>query len=43
VTAGDQDIWNPDGTESDLTFTDIVARFAAAVALTDTEHAIVEG
>lgn len=43
VTAGDQGIWNPDGTESDLTFTDIVTRFAAAVALTDTEHAIVEG
>jgi hypothetical protein len=43
VTTGDQDTWNPDGTESDLTFTDIATRFAAAVALTDTEHAIVEG
>jgi hypothetical protein len=42
-TATDTDIWNPDGTRTDLTLPAVVALFAAAVALTDSEHAITEG
>jgi hypothetical protein len=42
-TSGDQDTWNPDGTETGITFSEIATRFAAAIALTDTDHAIVEG
>jgi hypothetical protein len=40
---GDIDIWNPDGTASGLSLSSIATLFAAAVALTDTDHAIVEG
>jgi hypothetical protein len=43
VQNGDIEIWNPDGSKSDLSLTSIAALFAQAVALTDTEHAIVEG
>jgi hypothetical protein len=42
-TADDQNTWNPDGTRTDLTLSAIAALFAAAVALTDVDHAIVEG
>lgn len=42
-TPADQDIWNPDGTASGLDFASVAALFAAALALTDSEHAIVEG
>jgi len=39
----DIDTWNPDGTASGLSLSSIATLFAAAVALTDTDHAIVEG
>ncbi len=41
--SGDIDIWNPDGSKTDLTLAGISALFASAVALTDVDHAIVEG
>lgn len=40
---GDIDIWNPDGSVSGLTLSSIATLFASAVALTDTDHAIVDG
>jgi hypothetical protein len=40
---GDIDIWNPDGSKTDITLASIATLFASAVALTDLEHAIVEG
>lgn len=43
LPGGDVDIWNPDGSRTDLTLGSIAALFAAAVALTDVSHAIVEG
>jgi hypothetical protein len=42
-TPADEDAWNPDGTRTDLTLPAIVALFEAAVALTDIDHAIIEG
>ena len=39
----DIDIWNPDGSRTDISLSAIATLFAAAVALTDTDHAIVEG
>lgn len=39
----DIDTWNPDGTKAGLDLTSIATLFAGAVALTDTDHAIVEG
>ena len=42
-TTDDLDIWNPDGTEDGLDFSSLVTKFAAAIALTDTDHAIIEG
>lgn len=41
-TDEDQNTWNPDGARSDLTLAAIAALFAAAVALTDVDHAIIE-
>lgn len=40
---GDIDIWNPDGSQSGLSLTSIATLFASAVALTDTDHAVVDG
>lgn len=40
---GDIDIWHPDGSKSGLSLTSIAALFASAVALTDTNHAVVDG
>lgn len=40
---GDIDIWNPDGSRTDLSLSSIATLFASAVALTDVDHAIVEG
>lgn len=39
----DIDTWNPDGTASGLSLASLSASFGAAAALTDVEHAIVEG
>jgi hypothetical protein len=43
IPNGDVDIWNPDGSATDLTLTSMATTFAAALALTDVDHAIVEG
>ena len=43
VPNADIDIWNPDGSRTDLTLSSIAALFASALALTDVQHAIVEG
>jgi hypothetical protein len=40
---GDIDTWNPDGSISGLSLGSLAASFGAAVALTDVDHAIVEG
>lgn len=40
---GDIDIWNPDGSASGLSLSSIATLFASALALTDTDHAIVDG
>jgi hypothetical protein len=40
---GDIDTWNADGTLSGLSIGSLAASFEAAAALTDVEHAIVEG
>ena len=40
---GDIDAFNPDGSASGLTLTSVATLFAAMVALTDTDHAILEG
>lgn len=39
----DIDIWNPDGSRTDISLSAIATLFGAAVALTDTDHAIVGG
>jgi hypothetical protein len=39
----DIDAWNPDGSKSGLTLASIATAFASFVALTDADHAIVEG
>lgn len=39
----DIDIWNPDGSKTDLTLSTVAALFASAIALTDVDHAIIEG
>ncbi len=40
---GDIDIWNPDGSKSGLSLASIATLFASAVALTDTDHAVIDG
>ncbi|HEY8087062.1 MAG TPA: hypothetical protein VIF09_04435, partial [Polyangiaceae bacterium] len=42
-TTDDQATWNPDGSRSDVNAATLVAKLLAAIALTDTDHAIVEG
>jgi hypothetical protein len=39
----DLDTWNPDGSKTDLTLAGVTAAFTKAFALTDVEHAIIEG
>ena len=39
----DAEIWNPDGSDTGLTLAGIAKIFLGAVALTDVEHAIMEG
>jgi hypothetical protein len=41
--AVDIDTWNPDGSKTDLDLVSLASLFAAAVALTDVDHAIIEG
>lgn len=40
---GDIDIWNPDGSVSGLSLSSIATLFASALALTDTNHAVIDG
>jgi hypothetical protein len=40
---GDIDIWNPDGSVSGLSLSSIATLFASALALTDTDHAVIDG